>query len=177
METDLEKSQTTAQNADCLIAMLEHKGLRYQIVQRTDAQTHIAVRFQGKDLPMTLHVVLRADRQIVSVYSAMPFAFPLERLQIAALACAAANHGMIDGSFDLDLETGELRFRLTSCYIDTVLSEALFSYLLYVSAETIDRYNDRFLLLSKGELELEDFECFVNGLESGTQAQRGEGHA
>ena len=75
----------------------------------------------------------------------------------AAIAVAAANHGLIDGSFDLNPQTGEIRFRLTSCYIGTVLTEALFSYLMFVSAETIDRYNDRFEAINNGSMDLEAF--------------------
>ena len=42
-------------------------------------------------------------------------------------------------------------------FIGTVLSEALYAYLMFVSAETIDRYNDRFRDLNEGKLNLEGF--------------------
>ena len=55
------------------------------------------------------------------------------------------------------VENGEIRFRLTSCFIGTVLSEALYAYLMFVSAETIDRYNDRFEALNNGTMSLAEF--------------------
>ena len=106
---------------------------------------------------MTLHIILRTDRQIVSVLSVMPFKISETYRNDAAIAVTAANHGLIDGSFDLNMQTGEIRFRLTSCFIGTVLSEDLYAYLMYVSAETIDRYNDRFRDLNDGKLDLEGF--------------------
>ena len=157
MENEQIRIETAAKNTDVLISMLEHRNLKYTIEERTDARTHIRIRFSGEDLPMTLHIILRTDRQIVSVLSAMPFRIGEARRDDAALAVIAANHGLIDGSFDLNRKTGEIRFRLTSCFIGTVLSEELFAYLIFVSAETIDRYNDRFSDLNEGKLDLEGF--------------------
>ena len=106
---------------------------------------------------MTLHIILRSDKQIISVISPMPFRMKKEMIPDAALAVAAANHGLIDGSFDLNLYTGEIRFRLTSCYRGSLLSEELFSYLMFISAETVDQYNDRFQGLNDGTLDIQEF--------------------
>jgi len=157
MELDPIKIKNTSDNADVLIAMLEHKGLKYKVKERTESRTRIRIHFEGNGLPFTVYMILRADRQIVSVFSVMPFTVPDGKRYEAAIAVAAANHGLIDGSFDINTETGEIRFRLTSCFIGAVLCEELYSYLLYVSAETIDRFNDRFDDLASGRCTLEDF--------------------
>lgn len=155
--TEQERIQATEQNADVLIAMLEHNHLKYQIAEQTPQRTYVKIHFTGNDLPMTLHIMLRTDKQIVSVISPMPFRMKEEVIPDAALGVAAANHGLIDGSFDLNLYTGEIRFRLTSCFRGTVLSEELFSYLMYISAETVDRYNDRFKGLNDGTMDIQSF--------------------
>ena len=159
METALDPAriEATEKNAAVLISMLDHQKLKYTIEAQTPAKTHIRIRFTGEDLPMTFHIILRADRQICTVFSVMPFVMTQEQMQDAAAAVAAANHGLIDGSFDLNLNTGEIRFRLTSCYLGTVLSEELLSYMMFVSAETVDRYNDRFYALNIGEMSLQQF--------------------
>ena len=159
METISEQDRIRAaeENADVLIAMLEHNHLKYQIAEQSPQRTYIKIHFTGNDLPMTLHIMLRTDKQIVSVISPMPFKMKEEVIPDAALAVAAANHGLIDGSFDLNLYTGEIRFRLASCFRGSLLSEDLFSYLMYVSAETVDRYNDRFQGLNDGTLEIQQF--------------------
>lgn len=157
MELDPQRIENTAKNTEVLLAMLNHHNLKYTVEEQTDARTTIRIHFTGEDLPMTLHIILRTDRQIASIYSIMPFKITEQQRTNAALAVTAANHGLIDGSFDLNMETGELRFRLTSCYIGTVLTEPLFSYLMFVSAETVDRYNDRFEKLNNGALTLDTF--------------------
>lgn len=157
MALDPARIENTKKNAEVLLAMLDHRKLKYSVEEQTEARTHIRIHFTGEDIPMTLHIILRADRQIASVLSVMPFFITEAHRNDAALAVTAANHGLIDGSFDLNMKSGEIRFRLTSCYIDSVLSESLFSYLMFVSAETIDRYNDRFMALNTGEMTLEQF--------------------
>ena len=159
MEEQMEQDriQSTEQNADVLISMLEHKKLKYQIAEQSPQRIYIKISFTGNDLPMTLHIILRYDKQIISVISPMPFRMKKEMIPDAALAVAAANHGLIDGSFDLNLYTGEIRFRLTSCYRGSLLSEELFSYLMFISAETVDQYNDRFQGLNDGTLDIQEF--------------------
>lgn len=157
MEVTAERAACAQRNAAVLISMLEHRRLKYTVEEQSDSRTHIRIRFTGNDLPMTLHIILRADRQIVSVLSAMPFVIREEKRSDAAFAVIAANRGLIDGSFDLNMQSGELCFRLTSAFMGTVLSEELFSYLMFVSAETVDRFNDRFAALNDGTLSLTDF--------------------
>ena len=157
MEAEQSRIETAAQNTEVLISMLDRRDLKYTVMEQTDARTHIKITFTGEDIPIPLHIILRTDRQIVSVLSPMPFRISEARMQDAAIAVTAANHGLIDGSFDLNMKTGEIRFRLTSCFIGTVLSEELFAYLMFVSAETIDRYNDRFSDLNEGRLDLAGF--------------------
>ncbi len=159
MEDEQIRTEITAKNTEVLLSMLENRKLKYTVEEQTEARTHIRIHFTGEDMPMTLHIILRTDRQIVSVLSVMPFRISAEHLNDAAIAVTAANHGLIDGSFDLNMQTGEIRFRLTSCFIGTVLSEELYAYLMYVSAETIDRYNDRFRDLNDGSLDLEGFQA------------------
>ena len=159
MEDEQMRTEITAKNTEVLLSMLENRKLKYTVEEQTEARTHIRIHFTGEDMPMTLHIILRTDRQIVSVLSVMPFRISAEHLNDAAIAVTAANHGLIDGSFDLNMQTGEIRFRLTSCFIGTVLSEELYAYLMYVSAETIDRYNDRFRDLNDGSLDLEGFQA------------------
>jgi hypothetical protein len=62
-----------------------------------------------------------------------------------------------DGSFDYDINDGEIRFRLTSSYRESILSKELFVYMIGVSIGTIDQYNDKFFMLSKGVMSIQQF--------------------
>lgn len=122
-------------------------------------EEELAVRctVQGDDLPMDIVLIVHADRQLVTLLSPMPFPVPEQRRLDMALAVTVANYGMVDGSFDFDLSSGEIRFRMTTSYIESLLGEAVFKYMLACAAQTIDAYNDRFFMLSKGMLSVEQF--------------------
>ena len=62
-----------------------------------------------------------------------------------ALATTVVNNRLVDGSFNFDMADGKVSFRLTASCIESILGKELFQYMLMVSANTIDAYNDRFL--------------------------------
>lgn len=74
-----------------------------------------------------------------------------------AMAVVVANYGFADGSFDYNISDGTILFRLTSSYRESTLSEELFEYMLLVSATTVDKYNDKFFMISKGMLTIQQF--------------------
>ena len=72
---------------------------------------------------------------------------PEDKRMDAAVAVAIANYGMINGSFDLDMSDGEIRFRVTQSYADMELSQECISYLIGIVFFTTDKYNDKFFML------------------------------
>ena len=82
---------------------------------------------------------------------------PEDKRVDGAIAVCAANYGLVDGSFDYDLRDGEIRFRLTSSYRESALSEDLFEYMIMVSAATVDQYNDKFFMIAKGIMTVQQF--------------------
>ena len=139
---------------DVLISMLENRNWKYEAHEE-----HLLIKsgIQGDDLPVSFIVVVNPRNQVVQFISAMPFKMPEEKRVDAAIAVCAANYGLVDGSFDYDLRDGEIRFRLTSSYRESTLSEDLFEYMILVSASTVDKYNDKFFMLSKGMIGVEKF--------------------
>ena len=75
----------------------------------------------------------------------------------AAIAVCVANYGLVNGCFDYDLNDGEIRFRMVQSYRDSIIGNEVYNYMLIVGANTVDKYNDRFLMLFKGMLDLEKF--------------------
>lgn len=118
---------------------------------------------RGEDLTMKLKVRVDPERLIISLYSPMPFAVPLERRKAAAIAVCAANRNIVDGSFDYDFTDGTICFRMTACYRDSLIGKDLFEYLMYVSCATIDAYNDKFLMVAKSKMSVEEIIEFICG--------------
>lgn len=112
---------------------------------------------QGDDLPMKLSIKVDADRNLVLLISHIPFVIPEEKRLDLAVAVSIVNNRLVDGCFDYDVKSGHMFFRMTNSYMESVLGSDLFTYMLFCSCQTIDEYNDKFLMLSKGMMSLEQF--------------------
>ena len=137
-----------------LLKMLDAKKFKYE---RHDEDLLIKSGIRGEDLPVEFLMVVMPKNEVVQFISPMPFNIAEDKRVEAAVAVAIANYGLINGSFDFDLSDGEIRFRLTSSYRDSTLGKDLFEYMMMVGASTVDNYNDKFLMLSKGIITVEQF--------------------
>lgn len=139
---------------ETLCSMLDNINWKYDKIEE---KLMIKSGVKGEDLPIDFIVVVKPRNQVVQFISSMPFNMPEDKRVEGAIAVCTANYGIVDGCFDYDLSDGQILFRLTSSYRDSLLSEALFEYMVMVSASTIDKYNDRFFMLAKGMISLEQF--------------------
>lgn len=117
----------------------------------------ISMTVHGEDLPQPTLVMVDADREVVRLLSPLPTKIPEDKRIDAAIAVATANYGLVNGSFDYDMSDGEIRYRVCQSFAQTVLNEETVRYLLGVIFLTTDEYNDRFFMLGKGMMSLEDF--------------------
>lgn len=111
----------------------------------------------GDDFPMGFIMRVSPRNEVVSFISWLPFDVPEDKRVDIAIAVCVANQGLVDGSFDFDISDGTLSFRLTSSYKESVLSEELFKYMLGVSTGTIDLYNDKFFMIIKNMMTVQQF--------------------
>jgi len=139
---------------DTIVSMMDAIGWKYE---KHEEDLVIKSGAQGDDLPMDLLLIVDPKSQIVQLISRMPFNVPEDKRFDAAVAICVANYGLKDGSFDYDINDGEIRFRLTSSYRESILSKELFVYMIGVSIGTIDQYNDKFFMLSKGVMSIQQF--------------------
>ena len=143
-----------------LISMLDSINWKYE---RHDDDLLIKSGVKGDDLPVEFIVYVKPKNEVVQFISSLPFNIPEDKRVDAAIAVCAANYGLVDGSFDYDLRDGEIRFRLTSSYRESKRSEALFEYMIMVAASTVDQYNDKFFMIAKGMLTVQQFLEQENG--------------
>lgn len=134
--------------------MFDNLGYHYE---RHDDDLVVSCTVKGEDIPMDILFVVRSERQLVQLLSPMPFTVPEDKRMEMAIAVTVASNNLVDGSFDFDLSNGKIVFRQTSSYMESILGEELFTYMLMVSARTIDEFNDKFLMLAKGMMTLEQF--------------------
>ena len=148
---DLQKAKSVYYS---LIDMLDTRNWKYE---RHDDDLVIRSGIKGEDLPIEFIVYVKPKNQVVQFISTLPFNIPEDKRVEAAIAVCVANYGLVDGSFDYDVNDGEIRYRLTSSYRDSYLGADLFEYMIMCAASTVDDYNDRFFMLSKGMIDIEGF--------------------
>ena len=119
----------------------------------------LIVRFEvvGEDLPMEFIAKIDVERELIRLVSFLPFKFSEAKRVEGAIATSQANFRLCDGSFDYNILDGKVNFRMTSSFRDSLISQELFAYMIDCACDTVDDFNDKFLMLDKGVLELEEF--------------------
>ena len=133
---------------------LDNQGYKYTT---DDGRLSISLTVRGEDLPMPTNIRVYADLNIVQIISPIPGCIPEDRRIDAALAVAIANYRMIGGCFDLNMNSGEICYRMAQAYHNTEFSMELARYMVQMTFHMADRYNDRFYMLGKGAMSLEKF--------------------
>ncbi len=142
-ERNLKQAQSVYET---ICKSLDARGWKYD---RVDERLTITCSARGDDIPMDLIIVVDADVQIVSIISPLPFKISEDKRVDFSSAICVANYGIMNGSFDYDIESGRIIFRIVSSFRGSILSEELFDYMVYVAFRTIDDYNDKFLMIEK----------------------------
>ena len=138
-----------------LIKMMDANGFKYE---RIDNELTIRSGFKTDDFPVEFLIHIDTERSLVKFMSKLPFSMPEDKRIDGAVAVCFANNGMVNGSFDYDISTGDMWFRLVTTFSgDMDVSREAFEYIIHVAVGTIDKYNDRFFMLSKGMMNIQEF--------------------
>lgn len=149
-----EKLKLAKTTFDTLCKALEHHDWHFK---KDEESLTIECGAQGDDLPMEITIVVDSERMLIILMSHLPFVTPEDKRLDTAVAVSAVNYALVDGSFDYDIKSGHMIFRMSNSFRESLIGEELFMYMILVSCHTIDEYNDKFLMLSKGVLSLEQF--------------------
>lgn len=149
-----EKLQRAQRTFETLCQNLDEHEWHYE---KDEEKLEIECGARGDDLPMDIRIIVDADRQLIILLSIMPFITPETKRLDTAIATSIVNNKLVDGSFDYDVTSGHMIFRMTSSFIDSEIDGEVFTYMLMVSCHTIDEYNDKFFMLGKGILPINKF--------------------
>ena len=125
--------------------------------QRHEDRLTIEGTARGNDFPMEINIEVDEDRQLVILLSHQPLVVPEDKRLDMAVAVSVVNNKLLDGCFDFEISNGHMFFRMTSSFRDSLVGDELFTYMMAISLQTIDKFNDQFFVLSKGMLTLEEF--------------------
>ena len=137
-----------------LCAALDRREWHYE-KDEENLVVHFGV--SGDDIPMSFIIAVDAERQLVRVMSPLPFKFSEDKRMDGAIATCVASFGLADGSFDYDISTGMVIFRMTATYRESKLGDGLFQYMISCASVMVDEFNDKFLAIDKGMLSIGDF--------------------
>lgn len=149
-QKELKQAQTVYK---ALCEMLDDRDWHYE---KFDEDLTIRCGAQGDDLPMEIIIEVDKERKLITLISKMPFNVPEERRAALAVAVSQANNGMVDGSFDFDYLSGRILFRMTSSYRESLIGKELLAYMLSCACYTIDEYNDKFLIVAKNNMSIDE---------------------
>lgn len=130
---------------------------RQWIYEKHDDDLVVTFGVNGDDIPMDFAFAIDAKRQLVRVFSKLPFTVPEDKRMDLAVAVCVASYGLADGNFDFDIADGSIMFRMTACFRESKIGDGLFEYLVGCSSSTVDAFNDKFLAVCKGVISIDDF--------------------
>lgn len=137
-----------------LCKSIDNNNWKYE---RDDENLTVTFAVSGDDIPMRFVLLVDTDRQLVRLLSPLPFKMSEGKRMEGAIATCIVSNRMVDGSFDYDIGSGAIVFRMTACFRGSVVGANLFNYLIACSCAMVDEYNDKFLALEKGLIEVTDF--------------------
>lgn len=151
---DEKKLELAQQVYQTLCDSLDHSNLKYG---KEEEKLLVHFGMNGEDIPLHFIIFVDVEKQIVTALSPLPFKMSEEKRMEGAIAACAATYGMVDGSFDYNLGTGSISFRLTAAFMGSKLGEGIFQYMIGCAGAMAEKYNDMFLALDKGIISLQDF--------------------
>lgn len=157
MATDKELKQAKRAHSK-FCEMLDEQNWKYS---RDDEKLTVTTGATGDDLPIDIRVNVDTDKQLVTILSQLPFSVPEENRVLMAVVVNVANFTLVDGSFDYNLSNGNIIFRMTTSIRDSLVGKDVFEYMLFVTCNTVDTYNDKLLMVMKNQMSLEQFMKFA----------------
>ena len=150
-----QKNLEQAKNVfETLCQAFDKHGWHYN---KDEEELSIECGAQGEDLPMKITIKVDADRMLAMLISHIPFVIQEDKRLDVAIAVSVINNSLVDGCFDYDIASGSIFFRMTNSFLESKIGEEVFAYMLLCSCQTIDEYNDKFLMLAKGMISIEQF--------------------
>lgn len=134
--------------------MLVARNWKYD---KDEEKLTIFLKVTGDDLPMDFVIRALPEQQLIRIISFLPAKMPEDKIVEGAVATAIVTNKLADGSFDFDISDGSIMYRITSSFRDSLIGEKLLAYMIDISSAIVDEYNDKFFMLAKGMLSLEDF--------------------
>lgn len=132
--------------------------------EEKELEDRFMVKFNmsGDDIPMRFFIYVQPAHQLIVLHSPQPVTFPADKIDLACKAACAINFRLTDGNFQVDIRDGEPLFVMATSYAGSLISSDVFNYLLGMSINIVDEFNDKLLMLAKGIMTFEQLKESLN---------------
>ena len=137
-----------------LTASLDAHDWHYTAVEE---QLLILSDYIGDDFPIRFFLKIDPATQNMVFRTTPIVTFPKDKVSDGAIAACVANHGLAFGLFDFDLKDGTVCYSLSTYFAGADFQTDFYFRLLSIALGTVDKYNDRFIMLSKGIIDIKQF--------------------
>lgn len=103
-------------------------------------ESTLRVAFQGDNGQWNCYAQAIEEQKRFVFYSLVPVTAPKNKRLAVAEAIARANYGMGIGNFELELDTGEIRFKTSMDFEGSVPNSGAIAHLVYLNVLTMDKY-------------------------------------
>ena len=145
-------------NYKTLCGTLDKMNWKYT---RHDDARKIITSAIGEDLTIALHFFVDAERQVMYVKSPLTFKIAEDRRDEVGKALHSANYSMLNGCFEYDAVNGFVAFRLVIPFEGCEVSQEMCKYMVMLTCQMVDKFNDKILALSEGRMTLQQFLQFA----------------
>lgn len=139
---------------DILVSELDSREWHYD-----EDREKRTIRFSvsGKQMTVAYDFKIDADRQLILLNSLLPFDIKEDKSGDFMLAVCRTNSSLPDGRFRLYLENDAVSFDMTCSYIESLIGEELFEYLINYTLFIVDRYGPRLKDLNDDVIDVQKY--------------------
>ncbi|CAD74705.1 MAG TPA: YbjN domain-containing protein [Rhodopirellula baltica] len=130
---------------DQFSAYLDRGEIKYE---QDSENSFFRMMFDGKH--GDIRVLIVVEDSLIQVFSHPANKIPENSRRAIAEAVCRANYGLKVGSFELDMEDGELRYQTSIPLGDDFPDDDVLDHILYVGGAMVDRYVPAFLSIIYG---------------------------
>ncbi len=120
--------------------------------QQIPGESTLQLAFAGENGTWDCYAKAREKQQQFIFYSICPINVPKPKRRILGEFIARANYGTIIGNFELNFDTGEIRYKTSMSVKENRLTSETFKQLVYPNVLTMDRYLPGIISVISGEM-------------------------
>ena len=125
--------------------------------EKDEAKRKITFGISCSKISMHFCVMVDEGRQLIKLFSSLPFRFKPDKIIDGCVAACFVSEKLTDGCFVVGINDGALIYRQTISVFKSEVSHETVRNLINTAYNTVDIFDDGFLLLARGQITLEEF--------------------